>query len=682
MSKVGSCHIMVGPHLFDAMLYTVKDPNAPPPIQYTPPQRPMVHYGHPNHFQQYQPYSPHPPQAIPPQQVQPIRQAPPPSAHSGPPQQGYQPRNQQSMRPPSNQGRGPNNATPNPPATTPGPQQRPPPSQPAQPQPAKPSPDPVIQMLATRAASDPELKALMRVVASTEATQEQLRAFQSHIDELNAIIRAREQRQQQRQQVQQPVAPSPQPTPVPGPPATRAPPPPQDPPQQSPQQPSQQSQTPQSNPQTMSRVDVQVPRYSPATNTPSQQPNSQPQTPVPSNPNTTPQLKQEPGVATPIQPPASTPTPGPNAGIAPGPPPPTGPHSNAKPLSPAVRPVSQPPQQSAGPRPGPPYPPYQQPYQQTPPIHSRPPQYGSPAYYRPAPPPQPRMNYKSVVLEFTSPLTPYGSSTSGHAGSGDRYLFPEHTILEWLPGGTAVLASFLLVRKVDPSQPFPLETATEIANSRAKGKSNSKSKKSDKKKKAEDDKAKEDEKANGQGNQPGTPANPEQATTAGHDAKPPGTEQPKASDTANEQGDKTDIKSEEPQKENPANLKEYYQPVTFHFQSPNPKVLEPLARVVKPPDEVRRYMNEVMDRAERAPDGFLAMRLPREGVDQSHLQDNEGGKKATTTGHRSRPSRGNKVALLERDDTDAENSNTMGEDGEEKEELADFYGAPTGIGFW
>lgn len=294
------------------------------------------------------------------------------------------------------------------------------------------------------------------------------------------------------------------------------------------------------------------------------------------------------------------------------------------------------------------------------------------------------MNYKSVVIEFTSPLTPYGSSTSGHAGSGDRYLFPEHTILEWLPGGTSVVASFLLVRKVEPNQPFPLETAMEIANSRAKGKSNSKSKKSDKKKKTEEDKAKEGENSNAPGSQPGAPANPEQSNTKGQDEKAPGTEQPKTSDTANDKGDKPDIKSEEPQNENATNLKEYYQPVTFHFQSPNPKVLEPLARVVKPPDEVRRYMNEVMDRAERAPDGFLAMRLPREGVEQGNIQQDshEGGKKGAAIGHRSRPSKGNKAALLEQDDTDAENSNTLGEDAEEEEELADFYGPPTGIGFW
>lgn len=56
-----------------------------------------------------------------------------------------------------------------------------------------------------------------------------------------------------------------------------------------------------------------------------------------------------------------------------------------------------------------------------------------------------------------------------------------------------MLASFLVVREVDPNTPFPLETATEMANSRAKGKS-TKSKKSDKKKKG-DDKGKEEPKS-------------------------------------------------------------------------------------------------------------------------------------------------------------------------------------------
>jgi hypothetical protein len=47
-----------------------------------------------------------------------------------------------------------------------------------------PRPDPVIQSLAIRAASDPDLKALMRIVASGKATTEQLKIFQGHIDAL------------------------------------------------------------------------------------------------------------------------------------------------------------------------------------------------------------------------------------------------------------------------------------------------------------------------------------------------------------------------------------------------------------------------------------------------------------------------------------------------------------------
>ena len=292
-------------------------------------------------------------------------------------------------------------------------------------------------------------------------------------------------------------------------------------------------------------------------------------------------------------------------------------------------------------------------------------------------------------------MTPYGSSTSGHAGSGDRYLFPENTILEWLPGGTTVLASFLLVRKVDPNAPFPIETASDLANSRAKGKSS----KSKKKKTADE---KEDEKAKEKGNQPApSPSNPEPSSNAAPGTKPAApTEGDKPANTQDDKKDQPastpDTKSD-PAKENPEdtktkepNLKEYYQPITFRIQAPNPKVLEPLARVVKPPGEVRKYMNEVMDRAERAPDGFLAYRLPREEAQQDEKRENEEhGKKSGTgtpvpalnTTARNRPSRGNKTAVEQEDvvDTDVE---AGVEDVEEEEELKDFYGPPTGIGFW
>ena len=291
-------------------------------------------------------------------------------------------------------------------------------------------------------------------------------------------------------------------------------------------------------------------------------------------------------------------------------------------------------------------------------------------------------------------MTPYGSSTSGHAGSGDRYLFPENTILEWLPGGTTVLASFLLVRKVDPNAPFPIETASDLANSRAK----SKSSKSKKKKTA--DEKKEDEKAKEKNNQPVlSPSNPDPSSNAAPETKPaaPTEEGEKPSNAQDDKKDQPDTKAD-PAKDDPEdtknkepNLKEYYQPITFHIQAPNPKVLEPLARVVKSPDEVRKYMNEIMDRAERAPDGFLAYRLPREEFQQDDKRENEDhGKKSgtgtpvpalNTTGTRNRSSRGSKAVVEQEDvvDTDVE---TGVEDVEEEEELKDFYGPPTGIGFW
>ncbi|KAI9867999.1 MAG: hypothetical protein M1823_009091, partial [Watsoniomyces obsoletus] len=44
-------------------------------------------------------------------------------------------------------------------------------------------------MLAARAASDPHLKELMKVVATSKASAEQLKEFQGHIDEFNAVVK-------------------------------------------------------------------------------------------------------------------------------------------------------------------------------------------------------------------------------------------------------------------------------------------------------------------------------------------------------------------------------------------------------------------------------------------------------------------------------------------------------------
>lgn len=52
--------------------------------------------------------------------------------------------------------------------------------------------DPVIQMLAARAATDHSLKSLMKIVAQGSASPDQLVAFQKHIDELKGMIEAQQ----------------------------------------------------------------------------------------------------------------------------------------------------------------------------------------------------------------------------------------------------------------------------------------------------------------------------------------------------------------------------------------------------------------------------------------------------------------------------------------------------------
>ena len=114
-----------------------------------------------------------------------------------------------------------------------------------------------------------------------------------------------------------------------------------------------------------------------------------------------------------------------------------------------------------------------------------------------------RQDISAVVFDFT-------------AGTGDRYLFPKYSLLEYLPGNTQVLASFLLTR-------------SGIA-------------------------------ANGGSYRKDT---------------------------------------------------DYYQPVTIRLSTQTERTLEPLARVVAPVDEVRTYMNKIMDTMTPAENTYLATRLPR-----------------------------------------------------------------------
>lgn len=75
----------------------------------------------------------------------------------------------------------------------------------------EPKQDPVIQMLATRAASDHGLKLLMKVVASGQASETQLKDFQNHIDELNTILKSQPSPTGALQDAKRPQPPQPPP---------------------------------------------------------------------------------------------------------------------------------------------------------------------------------------------------------------------------------------------------------------------------------------------------------------------------------------------------------------------------------------------------------------------------------------------------------------------------------------
>ncbi|KAI4179256.1 MAG: hypothetical protein L6R41_007948 [Letrouitia leprolyta] len=394
MAKIGTCSIIIEPHVFEATLYSVKEvqsvfvPSQLPPPPPPPPPNPAYNpyqdhntyqtqahtsYNHgtlPQYHQQYQPASSN--LTLPPfrEGFGQFSSQGPPSYHKPiAPSREIHPTGPRENIPPPNAG----------PATTTAESEKP--------------TDPVIQMLATRAASDHNLKALMKVVASGHATQEQLREFQDHIDELNSLIKSRESVIQSRSENH--PRPPPPPSPVQtGPPA----------PSPSPlhQQPAPASSIP----------------YTP-----------QPQTPRPVKIEAQPQTHQFPHVA---QPPKSKAT------------------------------MSVP--------------------------------------YRPE-------NF-SIVFDLCL--------------NGDRFTFPRNSILEYLPGGTQVIASFLVIRK---------------------------------------------------GSAAATLGEYNKTTT-------------------------------------------YYQPVTIRLSSSNPKYLEPLARAVAAPEEVRKYMNGVFDKMSPAKSAFLMTRLPKAKGDE------------------------------------------------------------------
>ncbi|CAD6579627.1 MAG: hypothetical protein ASARMPREDX12_009315 [Alectoria sarmentosa] len=187
MSKLGVCSLIIEPHVFEITLYTVKDN----PMAYAPVQPPPLSSPQYNPFATaatYPPYkyntAPAPPKYQGQQQGLPSKTTLPPFregfAQFGP--QGLPPINDPTLPTPASVV---NPKPPKPSRARSNSQQGG-----SQGQNGEPKQDPVIQMLATRAASDHGLKTLMKVVASGQASQTQLKDFQDHIDELNSILKS------------------------------------------------------------------------------------------------------------------------------------------------------------------------------------------------------------------------------------------------------------------------------------------------------------------------------------------------------------------------------------------------------------------------------------------------------------------------------------------------------------
>ncbi|KAK8195911.1 hypothetical protein M8818_007062 [Zalaria obscura] len=194
MKDIGQVTITIEPLVLEATAFYSKEPGVHTAVQYPqPPQQRPPQYGPApgNSPAASSPYgTPYRPQPQPQHQTPPQGGPPYYQARTLPPVNHQRPGNPPNAQPPDNRilppihtpqsgaGRG---SLPPPPHAQPT---TGPPSTP------KPSPDPVIQMLATRASTDSELKALMKIVATGNANQEQLKIFQRHIDELTSIIQS------------------------------------------------------------------------------------------------------------------------------------------------------------------------------------------------------------------------------------------------------------------------------------------------------------------------------------------------------------------------------------------------------------------------------------------------------------------------------------------------------------
>lgn len=417
MTKLGTCTITVEPHIFEAQMWAIKDPTprtpVPPAPQQQPMYRPIIQYGPPNGVMP----PPRPPPNHPP--LQQMHQAPRPqdtpmantnSPHGTHPANGPAPYAAPNQAPLS---------TPNPPPSNPPPAD------------STKRTDPVIQMLAEQAATDPDLKALMKTVANGEASPTELKLFQSHIDHLTRLHKQRQAAAERR------VESSPQ------------------------QHNGNENST-----------------YANATpNDAAHQPADRRSGPSPPQHGPTPSTAAN-GNAHPSPSPAPNQAPIPATGFVPAPAPLAGPAPYGHAPAPGLGLVPK-------------HDPHYQSHPQPQALRSKGPVASS------------KPDISGIVFDFSG-------------GSGDRFLFPKFSILEYLPHGQ-VIASFLIVRK----------------------------------------------------------------------------------------GSASDSPAYDPELD-------YYQPITIRLYAHQGRQLDALQKVVAPPDEVRRYMDDIMDNMTRAEYVLLAMRLPRD----------------------------------------------------------------------
>jgi hypothetical protein len=214
MTKVGTCKLIAEPHIFDITLFVVREV-APPAAQA---ERPFLQYGPSSPAiqptPQQSPYAP-PPHS----QNSLIAKGPQPTPSSSTPTPKPQPVSQQSASTSQAPKPQPNTTPASKPSTPSVSQPRPRAGQsnqsstPSRPTPASQSQkpasqtatDPVIHMLAQRASTDNALKQVMKIVASGQANQAELEYFQRHIDELTAIVKARQE--EERRKAAQPAQP-------------------------------------------------------------------------------------------------------------------------------------------------------------------------------------------------------------------------------------------------------------------------------------------------------------------------------------------------------------------------------------------------------------------------------------------------------------------------------------------